>query len=78
MKPVALVKDTSSCCGCGACLSVCPVEAITMKEDILGCQYPEINLGKCIGCEKCIQICSCIDIVNGYGSAGNISVDWIV
>lgn len=58
MKPVALVKDTSSCCGCGACLSVCPVEAITMKEDILGCQYPEINLGKCIGCEKCIQICS--------------------
>ena len=44
-------KET--CNGCGICVYVCPVGAISMLEDKEGFLYPYINKEKCIGCNKC-------------------------
>lgn len=53
----ALVKNPSSCCGCGACLSACPRQAISMQTDSHGCKYPKIDPVKCIDCGLCVRIC---------------------
>ncbi|MBQ8279947.1 MAG: 4Fe-4S dicluster domain-containing protein [Roseburia sp.] len=53
-----LSSDKSSCCGCAACYSVCPVGAITMQPDEKGFPYPVIAEALCIGCQKCIGVCA--------------------
>ena len=45
------------CVGCGACLSACNKDAITMQPDALGFLYPEIDQGKCINCGLCAKSC---------------------
>lgn len=45
------------CCGCTACKSICPKQAITMKEDEKGFSYPFIDESKCVNCGLCIQTC---------------------
>lgn len=45
------------CCGCSACVSVCPKNAIQMKPDALGFLYPEIDQSKCINCGLCEKTC---------------------
>lgn len=45
------------CCGCGACANVCPVKAISMKEDPEGFLYPSIDESKCIECSLCLKKC---------------------
>ncbi len=46
-----------SCTGCGACYSICPVQAITMQEDQEGFLYPVINPDKCVNCHRCEKVC---------------------
>ena len=53
-----LCGDKRSCCGCAACYSVCPVDAIRMEPDEKGFPYPRIDAEKCIRCQKCIRICA--------------------
>jgi ferredoxin len=52
-----LYKSKEDCCGCFACFSVCPSNAIEMNEDIEGFVYPNVNVEKCIGCHQCERIC---------------------
>ena len=42
-----------SCLGLGSCITVCPVDAITKRED--GRIYVDKDV--CIGCEKCVSVC---------------------
>lgn len=51
------IKDKSLCCGCTACMAVCPHEAISMKEDVLGFRYPVVDHGKCTDCGLCDKVC---------------------
>lgn len=51
------IIDKEKCCGCTACYSVCPVNAIKMKTDMEGFVYPEVDKEKCISCGKCKKIC---------------------
>lgn len=44
------------CCGCGACLAICPVKAIHMEEKERGAIYYKIGDG-CINCGKCKSVC---------------------
>lgn len=46
-----------NCCGCTACMSVCPKAAIEMKEDFEGFLYPELDESKCINCGLCEKVC---------------------
>ncbi|WP_286031510.1 Coenzyme F420 hydrogenase/dehydrogenase, beta subunit C-terminal domain [Phocaeicola coprophilus] len=50
--------DKSQCCGCTACASICPKQAITMQPDGLGFLYPIINKNKCIECGLCEDVCT--------------------
>lgn len=52
-----LYSESSECCGCGACFILCPVGAISMKEDAEGFLYPQIDEEKCIRCYKCKKAC---------------------
>ena len=54
---IELYKDKNECCGCAACYSKCPVQAIYMVEDNEGFKYPVINKYKCIKCNNCIKVC---------------------
>lgn len=45
------------CVGCGACLSACNKNAITMQPDALGFLYPVIDQNKCVDCGLCAKSC---------------------
>lgn len=51
------IDDKSKCCGCTACKSTCPRNAIEMKEDEEGFLYPYIDKDKCINCGMCKKVC---------------------
>lgn len=54
--PVIYINK-EECCGCSACLSACPKNAISMREDKEGFLYPKIDKSKCIGCKNCMRVC---------------------
>lgn len=49
--------DKLMCTGCGACVSVCPVDALSLRSDDLGYYRSTVDPNKCIECGKCIKIC---------------------
>ena len=51
-------KEKSECCGCTACVSICPHDAIIMQPDALGFLYPKIDEMKCVGCGLCEKVCA--------------------
>lgn len=51
------LQDKTKCCGCTACQTICPQNAISMQEDSLGFKYPKINLNLCIDCGLCEKVC---------------------
>lgn len=54
------------CCGCGACSSQCPTNALTLQSDDLGFIYPEINSSLCCECNKCTNSCPVINSKKVY------------
>lgn len=52
------ISNHTDCCGCSACASICSHNAITMKPDLLGFLYPEVDLLKCTNCGLCEKICA--------------------
>ena len=44
--------DKEKCTGCEACVSTCPVDAITMNGD-----KADIDAEKCIDCGACVGEC---------------------
>lgn len=54
---VTLFDEKKDCCGCGACMNICPRQAITMEADEYGFYYPNINADKCISCKLCKNVC---------------------
>lgn len=51
------IVEKRDCCGCTACMSVCPAGCISMKADEEGFLYPEVDTGSCIGCGLCEKVC---------------------
>lgn len=51
------IKNPEDCCGCTACASICPHDAITMQPDRLGFLYPSVNHDKCVDCGLCDKVC---------------------
>ena len=53
--PKLIEIDSEECVSCGACITLCPVEAITMDEDA----SVIFNQEKCLGntCSACVDAC---------------------
>ncbi len=49
----AIQLDRESCLDCGACLSLCPSEALHHTED----KTVELDESKCVYCELCVPSC---------------------
>lgn len=60
---ITLFTDKKDCCGCTACMNICPKSAITMQSDTEGFLYPVIDISKCIECGLCKRVCG---FQNGY------------
>ena len=60
-----VLASRSTCTGCTACASVCPVKAITMTPDKEGFLRPVVG-DACILCRKCEKVCP---ILNGKAPA---------
>lgn len=52
-----LYKNDSDCSACTACMNICPKNAIEMKANIKGFNYPYIDETLCINCGLCLEIC---------------------
>lgn len=55
---LAVQEKKESCCGCTACVNICPKKAIQMSQDGKGFYYPEIDDNKCINCGLCRKVCN--------------------
>lgn len=52
-----LFMNKKDCCGCAACVNICPKSAITMEKDEIGQYFPRINDTLCIDCGACKRVC---------------------
>lgn len=52
-----VTQDESMCCGCGACIEICPQTAISLKANREGFRYPVIDADKCVECKLCEKVC---------------------
>lgn len=52
-------KQPQDCCGCGACVAVCPEKCITIETEAgTGFHYPKLmNSEACIHCNQCNVVC---------------------
>lgn len=52
-----ILVDYEKCCGCFACSSSCPKNAIRMIPSDEGFFYPEIDKALCVDCGRCESVC---------------------
>ena len=48
---MAMIVDKETCVGCGACVAICPVGAISLEDKAC------IDADSCIGCGACVNAC---------------------
>ena len=51
------LSDKSRCCGCTACVAVCPKQCIRLVEDEEGFLYPKTDASICVDCKLCEKRC---------------------
>jgi len=61
--------DREICNGCAACYNICPQNAIEMKSDSEGFEYPVINVNKCNECGFCNKVCP---VLRRYSKSGSV------
>lgn len=49
--------DKEKCCGCSACMNICPKNCIKMVPDKEGFLYPRIDKNICVSCGLCDSVC---------------------
>ncbi len=52
-----IYREKEACCGCGACVDICPAGAARMVQDREGFYYPEVDGSACTECGKCRRVC---------------------
>lgn len=51
------LEKKEACCGCAACVQICPGGCITMARDGEGVAYPVTDAAKCLECGLCEDVC---------------------
>ncbi|MHC1609247.1 MAG: 4Fe-4S binding protein [Candidatus Methanofastidiosia archaeon] len=46
--------DKELCVDCGACISLCPTQALTLDRDTFKLNF---DFGRCVACGSCAQVC---------------------
>ncbi|MDD4609694.1 MAG: Coenzyme F420 hydrogenase/dehydrogenase, beta subunit C-terminal domain, partial [Bacteroidaceae bacterium] len=54
------ILDKKACCGCNACVQICPQQCIEMTADEQGFLYPKVQQEACIHCGLCEAVCPII------------------
>jgi ferredoxin len=49
---MAAEVNKEKCTGCGACVDVCPVEAIVLENG-----KAKVDADKCVDCGQCVEAC---------------------
>ena len=57
---VVTCVSRNNCVGCGACVSSCPVKALSICKDEYGFYVVDVVREKCIDCGKCKSVCPAI------------------
>lgn len=56
------LNRNQDCCGCSACMSVCPQHCISLHEDREGFLYPIVDIDACTNCNACNKVCPVINM----------------
>ena len=59
-----IIKDKANCCGCEACVQVCPKHCISFEPDSEGFYYPKVEKEGCVNCGLCEKVCPVINTNN--------------
>ena len=51
------ITEKKDCCGCSACVNVCPRGCVSMEKDGEGFFYPRVDREKCVSCGLCEKVC---------------------
>ena len=57
------IQDEHLCCGCEACVQICPKHCISFSEDKKGFRYPSVEKSTCIDCGICENVCPVLNQV---------------
>lgn len=57
------IKDKKECCGCSACVQICPKQCIHMEGDAEGFMYPVVDTAVCVACGLCERVCPMLHAV---------------
>lgn len=60
--PLKILHIDNTCTGCGACVSTCPKDALTLSYDKEGFYYPHLDVGKCVDCKACEKTCHVLNV----------------
>jgi NAD-dependent dihydropyrimidine dehydrogenase PreA subunit len=55
------ITQKEQCCGCSACVHICPKHSISFQEDKEGFLYPKVDLETCVDCGLCEKVCPIIN-----------------
>lgn len=55
------IKNKKDCCGCNACVQVCPTHCISTITDEEDFSYPVVDNTVCINCNLCEDVCPIIN-----------------
>ena len=57
-----VITDKHKCCGCEACVLVCPKHCISLQQDNEGFLYPYADKESCVECGLCQRVCPTINL----------------
>ncbi len=69
--------EKNLCMGCGACVSACPVGALSLQPDEYGYYRAVINKNKCIDCGICMNRCASFELPHNLNAKTPLSYAFV-